>query len=299
MRILTHSAHSGFEYELAKTGHEFLAVEGVWDGYRRPKPANWRLVGRDPEGPFDVGLILAGDGYEKLRRFPVPIVHCMLGDNGEGRMPACVEDRVHSFVFLGSEVADRWEFRDSSKRRIIELGVDGDLFNGYSGDGGDVLTVGWAIPKRWEKGFMQLEAIGAEMSVTVIGEGNEGLRSAVGTMPFDGLLDAYRRHKVYLNPGPVIGMSVVEAMMVGMPVVAFRPINLRNLIMHGENGFVVDTVHGALDRMRDLLGDADLRLRVGGAARATALARFGIRRFLDGWNAVFAEAAASAVPDLR
>jgi hypothetical protein len=79
-------------------------------------------------------------------------------------------------------------------------------------------------------------------------------------------------------------------MLVGMPIVTFRPINLRDLIVDGKNGFVVDTVHGALDRINALIADPSLRASLSASARRTAIRRFGISRLFEDWNALMQSA---------
>lgn len=292
MRVLTHFAHSGFEYEFAKTGHEFFSIGG-WDDYRRPKPDNWHVID-SPSGTYDVGVIAPAVGWQKVCAESVPVIYSMLGDNGEGAVAPDLEARCSMFVFLNNEVAARWRLGDGLKKRVVEMGFDPQEFDGYAGDGPDVLTVGWSIPSRWEKGFTQIRAVDEHVRVNLVGEGNGALRCASGPMPFGELKGAYRSHKVYLNPGCIIGISIIEAMMTGMPVVTFTPINLKDVVVDGVNGFVVDTVHGAIERIRELLGDPSLRRRLGSAARETAVRRFGLARFLSAWNALFQECAAPA-----
>ncbi|MFN0030267.1 MAG: glycosyltransferase family 4 protein [Acidimicrobiales bacterium] len=66
------------------------------------------------------------------------------------------------------------------------------------------------------------------------------------------------------------GFSVVEAMASGTPVIAHRRGSMPELIEHGSNGFLVDSIEGAVEAV-ELAGDLDRE-----AIRAGAVARFSV-----------------------
>lgn len=68
--------------------------------------------------------------------------------------------------------------------------------------------------------------------------------------------------------------AVREAMACGLPVVCHRFGGHVENIIHGENGFVFDDQREALDIIRKLRDDVELRLRIGAAARASMEALF-------------------------
>ncbi len=73
------------------------------------------------------------------------------------------------------------------------------------------------------------------------------------------------------------GLSVVEAMACGTPVIAFRRGSMELLIDHGRTGFVVDT----LDEAVDAVGRAHLIDRA--ACRAHVAERFSVGAMADGY----------------
>lgn len=71
-------------------------------------------------------------------------------------------------------------------------------------------------------------------------------------------------------------MSVVEAMLTGLPVVATKVRGPREQVLDGETGFLVPPFEAAplADALRRLTDDAALRARMGEAGRARALERY-------------------------
>jgi trehalose synthase len=77
------------------------------------------------------------------------------------------------------------------------------------------------------------------------------------------------------------GLVVSEAMWKGKPVVGGNVGGIRLQIEDGRTGFLVDSVDACADRTSALLGDADLRERLGEAARARVRERFLVLREIE------------------
>jgi glycosyltransferase involved in cell wall biosynthesis len=71
-----------------------------------------------------------------------------------------------------------------------------------------------------------------------------------------------------------LGLSTLEGMMAGMPVVALATAEMATVIEHGVSGFVDTDTRQLLPCMRALLRDPGLARRLGEGARRTALERF-------------------------
>jgi glycosyltransferase involved in cell wall biosynthesis len=100
------------------------------------------------------------------------------------------------------------------------------------------------------------------------------------------------RRRVYLHPirWTSLGLSLIEAMQLGMPVVALATTEVHEAVPPAAG--VVSTDAGVLeDALRRLLADPDEARERGRAARAAALARYGLARFLADWDALLAELA--------
>jgi glycosyltransferase involved in cell wall biosynthesis len=120
------------------------------------------------------------------------------------------------------------------------------------------------------------------------------------TEQFGGLGDiAYRdlhrrvaRYRFLFSPMRYtsLPLAVIEAMTIGMPVVALATTELPTVIEDGVTGYVSCDVGELVERMRSLLADPVEARRLGANARAVARARFGLDRFIRDWNAAFEQA---------
>jgi hypothetical protein len=99
------------------------------------------------------------------------------------------------------------------------------------------------------------------------------------------------RYRLFFNPirWTSLGLAVVEAMMVGLPVVGLATTELVTVILNGESGFLDTDPAKLVGPMRDLLADPGLARELGANARRFALARFGIDRFARDWERAFTE----------
>jgi hypothetical protein len=97
------------------------------------------------------------------------------------------------------------------------------------------------------------------------------------------------RYRFYFHPirFTSLGLALIEAMLVGLPVVGLATTELVTLIENGVSGFIETDVTKLLDPMRRLLADpADAR-RIGQAGQRLAAERFDIRRFVRDWEQTF------------
>lgn len=81
---------------------------------------------------------------------------------------------------------------------------------------------------------------------------------------------------------------LIEAGLSGLPVVSSDAAGVADVVVDGETGFVVASGRAAdlADRVAELLGDPELRARLGRAARERCVARFGVAATADAWSAL-------------
>jgi glycosyltransferase involved in cell wall biosynthesis len=104
------------------------------------------------------------------------------------------------------------------------------------------------------------------------------------------LHDAMARRRLYLHPirWTSLGLSLLEAMHLGMPVVALATTEAPEAIPPGA-GVVSNRFDVLADSARWLLSDPEEATAMGKRARAEVLGRYGLDRFLRDWDACLQE----------
>lgn len=173
----------------------------------------------------------------------------------------------------------------------VSCGIDAARYRGDKPDTSTTPTVLFVGRMDQEKrvdellrAFAALPA-GTRANLEIIGEGVmreewTGLAAELGIgtrtrfrgfVDEDELVAAYRRAAVFCMPGIAELQSIVtlEAMAAGTPVIAADAMALPHLVRPGRNGwlFTPGDVPELTTRLASLLGDADLRRRMGAASR--------------------------------
>jgi hypothetical protein len=112
----------------------------------------------------------------------------------------------------------------------------------------------------------------------------------LGDIPYRNLHRRVAAYRFLFSPMRYtsLPLAVIEAMTIGMPVVALATTEVPSVIRHGENGFVTCDLAEMVDCMRFLLNNPAEARRIGDQARRTASERFALERFVAGWNGAFA-----------
>ncbi|GAA3028914.1 glycosyltransferase [Streptomyces olivoverticillatus] len=96
--------------------------------------------------------------------------------------------------------------------------------------------------------------------------------------------------RMYLHPvrWTSLGLSLLEAMHLGMPVVALATTEVVEAVPP-EAGVVSNRPDVLLDAVRGFIAEPGRAREAGRAARTAALARYGLPRFLDDWDRLIKE----------
>jgi hypothetical protein len=145
-----------------------------------------------------------------------------------------------------------------------------------------------------------LPRFATEVPLDVFGMGVRGLGESLGLTPDvltehddppqSRLHDEMARRRAYLHPlrWTSLGLSLIEAMHLGMPVVALAATEAAEAVPPGAG--VVSTRVGVLRAaLRELVNDHALARETGLAARRAALDRYGLGRFLGDWDQLLKE----------
>jgi hypothetical protein len=182
--------------------------------------------------------------------------------------------------------------------RVIEHGVPdpGYRFTGELDRA--AVVVNEPVRRGRVTGTDLLAGFADHVGLDVYGIGSERLGEAVthpriaigGDLPQDRLHTEMARHRVYLHPvrWTSLGLSLIEAMMLGMPVVALATTEVA-VDVPAAAGVVATDLQVLREGLRTYRDDPGLARAAGAAGRASALARHGVGRFLDDWERLFDE----------
>jgi hypothetical protein len=111
-------------------------------------------------------------------------------------------------------------------------------------------------------------------------------RGGLGALPHARTAHVMARYRFLFNPirYTSLGLSVCEAMMVGVPIVGLATTEMPVAIEDGTTGFVATDVDRLIECGNLLLRDYDLAARLSANARSVARERFGIERFAREWR---------------
>jgi hypothetical protein len=183
----------------------------------------------------------------------------------------------------------------STTTRVIEHGIvdPGDRY------GGELPAAAVVVNEPVRRGRITgtdlLGRLGAEVPVDLFGmqsgqlAGAPGVRS-VNHLPQAVLHAEMARRRLYLHPvrWTSLGLSLLEAMHLGMPVVALATTEVVEAVPP-EAGVVSSQVEVLADAARRLVADPEQARLMGKAARAAATTRYGLERFLADWDRLLDE----------
>jgi glycosyltransferase involved in cell wall biosynthesis len=181
--------------------------------------------------------------------------------------------------------------------RVIEHGVLVPEAVRYTGEKNCGVVVINQLRKRGRRlGADVFEAVLDVLPLNLIGMESSEL-GGIGEIAPTQLPSFIAPYRFFFNPirYTSLGLAVIEAMTIGMPIVGFATTEMATVVQNGVSGFVDTDVRKLIESMQMLLNDPEEANRLGAAARKYALARFGIARFVHDWENAFADVTASKV----
>jgi glycosyltransferase involved in cell wall biosynthesis len=183
----------------------------------------------------------------------------------------------------------------STPTRVIEHGIV-DPGERYSGEmPAAAVVVNEAGRRGRVTGTDLLQRLGAAVPLDLFGMGSDGLAGTPGVRSVADLAQErlhaeMARRRLYLHPvrWTSLGLSLLEAMHLGMPVVALATTEVVEAVPP-EAGAVSTRVEVLADAARRLVADPELARLMGKAARVAAIGRYGLERFLGDWAALLEE----------
>ncbi len=125
-----------------------------------------------------------------------------------------------------------------------------------------------------------------QLPLDLVGLESEKLLNGRGEILHGQLPDFEKRYRFLFTPIRYgsLALGVVEAMMIGLPVVGLATTEMATVIENGVSGYVDTRVENLVTGMKILLKDTALAFEMGQQARRTAEKRFHINRFTSDWD---------------
>ncbi len=173
---------------------------------------------------------------------------------------------------------------------VIEHSVAIDPEARYSGQLERGITVVNSMPRRGRAvGLDLFQQARTRVPLDLAGMENGSLRP-IGDIAYPELHRRVAEYRFLYSPirYTSLPLAVIEALHIGMPVVALATTELPSVIVDDVSGYVSPDPEVLIDRMRSLLDDPTEARRLGDNARALAQQRFGLDRYIEDWNYVLA-----------
>jgi len=173
---------------------------------------------------------------------------------------------------------------------VIEHSVAIDPSIRYSGHIERGITVINGMQKRPRiAGYDIFQHAQHRTPLEAVGMGTEEF-GGLGDVPYRDLHRRVAEYRYLFSPirYTSLPLAVIEAMTIGMPVVALATTELPTVINNGVTGFISCDIDKLIDAMQFLLTNPDEARRIGENARVAAGVRFGLDRFIHDWQHAFA-----------
>jgi glycosyltransferase involved in cell wall biosynthesis len=308
LKILIWHIHGGYLTALAQIPHDwYLPVKAGWpEGYLgrgsySTLPAYVREVPAEQVRDLDLDLIIfqtpknyQEDQFEILSEAQRRLPQIYIEHNTPRPHPTDSQHPVDDPTILLVHVTHynrlMWD-NGRTPTLVIEHSVAIDPAIDYSGERAQGVTVINELQRRGRIAGHDLFLKARQaVPLTIAGMKSAEL-GGLGDIHYSRLHRQIAQYRFLFSPMRYtsLPLAVVEAMTIGMPVVALATTELPSVIESGVTGYLSCELDDLVARMRELLADIDLARRLGANARALARERFGIERFARDWNDAFGQ----------
>lgn len=132
------------------------------------------------------------------------------------------------------------------------------------------------------------EKIKKEIPLDLVGMGTKEY-GGLGEVLHPELPEFISQYRFFFNPirYTSLGLAVIEAMMMGIPVVALATTEYVTMIKNFKTGFIHTDIDFLIEKMKVLLEDPALAFHLGNNGKEYAKNRFNIERFTNDWQSLF------------
>lgn len=331
MKIHYLSCHSVLEYDevklLTELDHEVYSNGAYRDprgAYTLPRPgvegmpidSDWmRLTAIHPKTnlppemiePFDVLIFMAGEQNAALIQNWPKVKHKRVILRTIGQNTPSNESALQPLVKEGLQIV-RYSPKEKNipnyagETTMIRFYKDENELSGWVGDDNRPITFVQSLKGRSVDCHYDtiMGSILGFPGAKIYGTGNTDLGSMNGgEMPYEDLKEIMRKARVFISAGTwpaSYTLSFMEALMIGMPIVAVSKkiahissreqldfYEVDEIIKDGVNGFICDDVSQMRSKITDLITDYSLAKRISEAGRQTAIQYFGKEKIKAQW----------------
>jgi len=309
-RVLTWHVHGSYLYYLARARCQFILPirPGRPEGYGGRNgdfdwPDNVVEVPAEavPDLDIDVVLTQSRRNYQEDRfdllspdQLRLPLVHIEHDPPRESPTDArhFVDEAGALLVHVTPFNALMWDSGHVATA-VIDHGVEVPDGLRFTGDRLRAITAVNNLARRGRRlGPDVFDHIAARVPVDLVGM-NAADRGGVEGL---GRLDLFAlevQYRCFFHPirYTSLGLAVIEAMMLGLPVVGLATTELATVIENGRSGYVDTDIDRLTSHLGRLVHNREEAARLGENARAAALDRFHIDRFAEEWTATLKDVA--------
>lgn len=306
LRIFTWHVHGNYLYYLTHTPHEFylpvgksgIGYAGAAPGFPWPTRVHEVPIEEIPRLDVDVVLYQSRTHYlddqydilsERQRRLPSVFLEHDPPQEHPTNTRHVVDDPTMLLVHVTRFNELMWD-NGQTPTAVIEHGVVVPHDVRYTGEFSKGLVVVNGLRRRGRRlGADVFERVRRKVPLDLVGMESEEL-GGLGEMSHEALPRLMCRYRFIFNPirYTSLGLSVCEAMALGVPIVGLATTEMATLVAQGRSGYVHTDVRRLIDYMHTLLSHPAEAHRLSTEARREGQRRFNIARFIDDWNAALA-----------
>lgn len=292
LNILTFHTHESYQYELAKTGHNFFHMKceerpDGWNEKVRPKPKNIFEIDSSNINlkNFDIlltqsqGQNLKFRGNNSIKKINLEHTYPMTDD-----LKINVDANIKVYITESSK--KMW--RDPSGF-VIRHGIDVSEWPKCNYSLNSVLTTVHAFEQRdWACGYTLYKESVNNIDNKIFGSANKQINSDE-TISYDHLKEIKSKYLIYLNTSlrSPVPFALLEAMAAGMIVVSTPTCEIPFYIQNKRNGILFNDSKSFNIILKDILNKKDKYIKLGNEARLSVQKSASIELFLNKWNFIF------------
>jgi glycosyltransferase involved in cell wall biosynthesis len=143
---------------------------------------------------------------------------------------------------------------------------------------------------RADSGRDEIKYLLKKIGIDLYGKNTEMI-GGYGSIPRENLMSILSQYSIYINPTVhnSLPMTVLEAMSIGLPVIALNTTDLHIAITDGIEGYLCNTVDDIIDKYNYLLNNKSKIQGMGINAREKIKNYFSFDRFEKSWNSIILE----------